>query len=384
MQMSVWKRAIKQFLGDILSLFNKEKLIIFESQPDFADNTYPVFEEMVKRGLAERYTLVWSCNKESSQILGMDGLRYIYPLSKSLKERIRAAYYMACAKCMICCNRFLVPWKKEQTSFYLSHGTPMKSVRGYYTLPEEIHYCLAASAGVSDIVAYQFCIDKERVFSLGFPRNDTLVRSCEPVKEMLGTNCKKVIVWYPTFRQHNNGLKAGSGKALPIIHDPESAVALNEFAKQMDVLLVLKPHFAQDLSQILELGLSNIRFIGDDFFRKHNTTSYAFVASCDALISDYSSIYYDYLLCDKPIALVWEDIEEYRQNPGFAVDVDEMGKGGVKVYDLEDFKRFIQEVAEETDSCKEERRYLRDLTNHSPDGDATQLVTDFIIEKAGL
>ena len=298
------KAYIKQLAVSFLRLFSRQPAIIFESMPDFADNTYPVFEEMVKRGFAERYTLVWSCHKKQSKISDMEGLRYIYPLSKSLKERVRVAYYMACAKCMICCNRFLVPWKKDQTSFYLSHGTPMKSVRGYYTLPEEIHYCLAASAGVSDIVAYQFCIDKERVFSLGFPRNDTLVRSCEPVKEMLGTNCKKVIVWYPTFRQHNNGLKAGSGKALPIIHDPESAVVLNEFAKQMDVLLVLKPHFAQDLSQILELGLSNIRFIGDDFFRKHNTTSYAFVASCDALISDYSSIYYDYLLCDKPIALV--------------------------------------------------------------------------------
>lgn len=188
----------------------------------------------------------------------------------------------------------------------------------------------------------------------------------------------------PTFRQHKNGLKAGSEKALPIIHDPEAAVALNEFAKQMDVLLVLKPHFAQDLSQILELRLSNICFIDDDFFRKHDTTSYGFVAGCDALISDYSSIYYDYLLCDKPIALVWEDVNEYRKNPGFAVDLDEMGKGGVKVYDLEDFKRFIREVAEETDSCKEERRRLRDLTNHCPDGHATQRVTDFIIEKAGL
>lgn len=384
MGMSAWKRAIKQILGEMLSLFSKKNLIVFESLPDFADNTYPVFEEMVKRGFAERYTLVWSCHKEQSKISDMEGLRYIYPLSKSLKERVRVAYYMSCAKCMICCNRFLVPWKKDQTSFYLSHGTPMKSVRGYYTIPEEIQYCLSASAGVEDIVAYQFNIAKEKVFSLGFPRNDIFTHNQEPVKEMLETNCKKVIVWYPTFRQHNNGLKAGSGKALPIIHDSATAVALNEFAKQMDVLLVLKPHFAQDLSQILELGLSNIRFIGDDFFQKHNTTSYGFVAGCDALISDYSSIYYDYMICDKPIALVWEDVEAYRKNPGFAVDIDEMGKGGVKVFNLEDFKHFIQEVAEGTDSCKEERRKLRDLTNHCPNGNATQRVTDFIIEKAGL
>lgn len=195
--MSAWKRAVKQILGEMISLFSKKNILIFESLPDFADNTYPVFEEMVKRGLKERYTLVWSCSKEASKLPGMDDVRYIYPLSKSLKERIRVAYYMACAKCMICCNRFLVPWKKDQVSFYLSHGTPMKNVRGYYTVPEEIRYCLSASAGVADIVSYQFCVDRKNVFSLGFPRNDILVHSNEPVKEMLGTDCKKVIVWYP-------------------------------------------------------------------------------------------------------------------------------------------------------------------------------------------
>ena len=159
---------------------------------------------------------------------------------------------------------------------------------------------------------------------------------------------------------------------------------LNDLAKQMDVLLVLKPHFAQDLSKIKTLDLSNIRFIGDDFFQQHNTTSYAFVAGCDAMITDYSSIYYDYLLCDKPIGLVWEDIDEYRQNPGFAVDLDEMGKGGVKIYNLEQFKEFVKDVATDRDSCADERRRLRDLVNYSTDGKNTQRVTDFIITKASL
>lgn len=382
--MAGWKQAVKQLLGQLISLFNRREIIIFESLPDFADNTNPVFEEMVKRGMTKRYTMIWSCAKDQSHRPNPEGVRYIYPMSKSLKERIRATYYMACAKCMVCCNRFLVPWTKKQVSFYLSHGTPMKSVRGYYTVPSQIQHCLSSAIGVEDVVAYQFNVNKEKVFSLGFPRNDELVNSAAPVKEMLQTECKKVAVWYPTFRQHNNGLKAGSGKALPIIHDAQAAVALNDFARQMDVLLVLKPHFAQDLTQVLELGLSNIRFIGDDFFSNHNTTSYSFVAGCDALITDYSSIYFDYLVCDKPVGLVWEDLEEYRENPGFAVDIDEYGKGGVKIYTLEDFKNFLQELATDTDSCQEERRILRDRLHYAADGANTQRVTDYIIEKAGL
>ena len=68
--------------------------------------------------------------------------------------------------------------------------------------------------------------------------------------------------------------------------------------------------FRQDISYIQKYALSNICFIDDAFFRRNNITSYEFVGSCDALITDYSSIYFDYLLCGKPAAVIWEDIEE--------------------------------------------------------------------------
>lgn len=365
-------------------MFGKGNVIIFESVPDFSDNPYAVYQEMIRRDLHKKYKILWSCSKDVTMPQTPAGVGYIYPLKKTVKERLRNMYYMANAKCMVCCNRFLVPWRKSQPCFYLTHGTTIKQVRGYYNLPEPIQYCLSAAPAVAELTADALRTDINKMFSLGFPRNDVLLTANEPIREMLGTTCKKVIVWYPTFRQHASGSNVSSGNALPVIHDQQAALELNQWAKDLDILLVLKPHFAQDLSQIKALDLSNIRFIDDEFFRIHNIGSYAFVASCDALLSDYSSIYYDYLLCDKPVGLVWEDIEEYRQNPGFAVDLDVMCKGGVKIYNLEDFKSFLKEVAEETDSCGEARREIRDLTNYKPDGKATQRVTDFIVEKACL
>jgi len=378
------KNMVKAAIFGSFRLLGKEKAIIFESAPDFGDNTYPVFLEMVKRGLGEKYTLVWSCAKEEKLPGDFPGVKYIYPKKPGLKEKLRKLYYMANARCMICCNQFLTPGLKDQTAFYLTHGVPMKSVRHYYFIPESIRYCLSAGKGVEDMMALEFNLPKEKMFSLGYPRNDILTAPPVPVKEMLETDCKKVIVWYPTFRNHKNGLTAGGGQALPIIHDEEAAAKVNAWAKDFDVLPVRNPHCAQGLSNARSMELSNIRFIGDDFFVKHNTTSYAFVAGCDALLTDYSSIYYDYTLCDKPIGPIWEDIEDYRKNPGYAEDVEEYGKGGVKIYTAEDFKAFLQEVATDGDSCKEERRKLRDLCNCAPYGDSTRRVTDFIIEKAGL
>ena len=101
---------------------------------------------------------------------------------------------------------------------------------------------------------------------------------------------------------------------------------------------MLKPHFAQDVSKIKSCNLSNIKFIDDQFFIENNITSYEFIANCDALISDYSSVYYDYLLCDKPIGLVWEDFHEYKNTVDFAVDMEYYMKAGEKIYNIEDFE----------------------------------------------
>lgn len=382
--MSISKVAIKQMLGQLLCLFSKREFIIFESVPDFSDNAYPVFAELLKKGFDKKYTFVWSCSQHATLPGNPKNIRYIYPKDKNIFQKLRTAYYMANAKCMICCNRFLLPWRKTQQSFFLAHGTPIKSVRNYYNLPDSITHCLSTSPALAELTAYQHRFDPKKVFSLGYPRNDVLTQPPADVKKLLQTDCSKVIVWYPTFRQHHNGLTAGSGKALPVIHDTQAATVLNQWAKEMDVLLVLKPHFAQDVTEIKDLNLSNIRFIDDSFFTKNSITSYHFVAGCDALISDYSSVYFDFTLCDKPVGLVWEDLEEYRKNPGFSLDIEEFGKGGVKIYNLEDFKTFLQQVAEGNDICREERRKLRDIVNYAADGHNTQRVTDYIVQQADL
>ena len=84
--MSFVKDLTKTLLSLPLRCFNRKKFIIFESTPDFADNTYPVYRQMVSRGLGQRYTFVWSCSKD--QTLPDEVVRYIYPQRKGLKEKL--------------------------------------------------------------------------------------------------------------------------------------------------------------------------------------------------------------------------------------------------------------------------------------------------------
>ena len=374
------KKIIKKLLKMIINILPIRNVIILESAPDLSDNTKPVFDEMIKRGLNKKYKMIWSMRKlPNDNCLDIKNTEYVAAGSKKM------LFYKLTAKCFICCNDWLCSIRKGQTSFYLSHGTTIKSLKGYYTIPKSIDYCLSASEDVAFLCENEFLAQKDKIFSLGFPRNDVLTNANRDLKEFFkDVDFDKIIVWYPTYRQHKNGKTVSGGSSLPIIHDSEKARILNECAKENKVLIVLKPHFAQDLSYVKNMELSNIRFIDDSFFIHNKITSYEFVGSCDALITDYSSIYYDYTLCDKPIALIWEDYEEYKSSIGFADGVEDFLKGGEKVYTLEEFKDFVCRVSKGTDLLQNERREVCNRVNYSTDGKNAQRVVDFIIEKAKM
>jgi len=371
-------KAIRAILKKIFSIcFPLRNLILFESIPDLSDNTKAVFDEMISRGMNNKYKMVWWVDDEKK---GRQNLKNVIYMNPS-KHKMRWELYKWQAKCLVSCNRFLVSKRKEQVSVYLSHGTPIKSVKKYYNIPERIQYSIAASESVRGLYAYEFNTDAERVYGLGYPRNDELVTFKTDIKSYLGTACEKIIVWYPTYRQHKKSEMKVEVNALPIIHNAESAIAVNECAKRNNILIVLKPHFAQDVSNIRNLSLSNIRFIDDAFFQNNGITSYQFVGNCDALITDYSSIYYDFTLCDKPIAFVWEDIEEYKKNPGLIDDYEYYSKGAEKIYTVEDFKAFVDRVGAGIDVLKTERNEIKDLTNHPESQQNAKRVVDFIVEK---
>lgn len=362
----------------ILNHLPLRNIILFESVPNLSDNTKAVFDEMLKRNMNQKYKLIWVLNKEEKNLPRIHNVEYILNTDK------RLALYRRISKCLICCNDFLVTMRKGQTSFYLTHGTPMKSLHAYYTIPSEMDYCISASEDIIPIYAYEFNYTEEKIVPLGFPRNDALTNIKRDLHPLFpNQNFDKIIVWYPTYRQHKNGTSLTSN-ALPIINDADKAAALNTYAKEHNILIVLKPHFAQDISYITNLNLSNILFINDSFFSDNKISSYEFVGNCDALITDYSSIYFDYMLCDKPIALVWEDIEEYKQSPGFAIDIEKYLGGGEQIYTLNELNTFLKHIAEDEDVMKMQRNQICAMTNYATDGQNSARVVDFIIEKAKL
>lgn len=357
--------------------------ILFESAPDLADSAKPVFDEMVKRGLNQKYKLIWWVNdKKDEKLPRIDNVIYVDDNTPFHARQFQ--YYRFRAKCLVYCNKHLNKSHPEAKSFYITHGTAIKSIRAYYHAPEDLDYCFIASPHFLDLMSEENTVPPEKIISFGYPRNDDLSKTSLDLHAILQKDYDKVIVWYPTYRQHKRANIRLSGDSLPIIHDAEKAKIINNILVKRRVLIVIKPHFAQDISYVKDLNLSNILFIDDNFFVEHAITSYRFVGSCDALITDYSSIYFDYLLCNKPMGLVWEDIDAYRRNPGFSLDLDYYMKAAEKIYDADDLTHFIENVAIGCDSLESEREEINRIANYSDDGQNTKRVVDFIIDKAGL
>lgn len=372
---------IKKIIKKLLSVLPLTKTIIFESYPDFTDNTYPLFIEIINNEYFKKYKIIWWTSENKKELSKRFNRKIITINKNNFINKIRFFYYTYTSKVLICCNRYLFKKNPKQILFYLTHGLTVKSVRDYYNTPKCVDYFLSTSKHFEDMQSYQFKIEKEKIISLGYPRNDYFFNSSVDITKLFDKQYKKYIIWYPTFRQHKGNKISHSSISLPIIHDVEKAKIVNESAKENDVLIILKPHFAQDMSLINGNDFSNIVIINDDFYKKNNIQAYEFLSKTDALISDYSSVYFDYLFANKPIALTFEDFEEYSKNPGFAIDMNKYMAGGIILDNEIDMCDFIKDVANNIDPKEEIRNEIKDLVFDDISKGASKRVTNFIIKK---
>lgn len=153
-----------------------------------------------------------------------------------------------------------------------------------------------------------FNVSENKVWNDGYPRNDELFSS---VTEPIVTQYKekyphsKFIIFMPTHRTTG----PGGATFSPFDGFGFNQKAFFDLLEQKNLVFFYKGHFFDTTAKV---DLSNERFVrvNDDMF----DVLYRFVKDMDILITDYSSIYFDYLLLSKPIILTPFDYEDYIHN----------------------------------------------------------------------
>lgn len=374
--------CMKRWMRRFFRLLPMQNVILLESRPICADNTKAVFDEMLRREWNKKYRLIWLVwpeddiaalpSIEDAELMAVEG---------TLFHKLHMEYLYSTAKAFVSCNRYLSKRRPEQYYIDLAHGGALKDCAGHYVTPGYVDDVLSFSTRLMPHDAANHGCDVQKLRVLGFPRNDILFGEKLDISEQFSdAEFSKLIYWMPTYRQMKGGL-THSDISIPVIHDEVSAQRINNCARENHVLILVKPHFAQDVSRIKALSLSNLRFIDDAFLKGNHISNYELLRSADALLSDYSSVYYDYLLLDRPIGLCWEDFEEYSQREGFRVNPHEILAGGEKIDTADDLCGFISRIAAGEDLLQNQRRAVRDMIHDYPDAQSAKRVVDYLEQK---
>jgi CDP-glycerol glycerophosphotransferase (TagB/SpsB family) len=129
---------------------------------------------------------------------------------------------------------------------------------------------------------------------------------------------KWVFLWLPTFRDSkgNKGRRDGTPEQS-ILHQVGNFQALHECLRELNAVCVIKPHPLDDISAVSTSLPEAVQFWTDQDLDDRSLSLYELIGLSHALITDVSSVYFEYQQLDRPIFCFFPDFEAYESGRGF-------------------------------------------------------------------
>lgn len=372
----------KEKILNVLKCIPLQNTIIFESSPDLSDSPYYLFKYLVeKHQIHKHYKLVWFILDDENAVDHLCGVPVTCvnhsSSQKGFMTRLKRLYYNYTAKAIIDSNMFVYKKRPGQVRIFTDHGMPLKDAAVYQSGIGDVDLMCVSGDFFVDIFAKYTDRDSIRVY--GLPRDEEmydLVR--ENVQE-------KKILWMPTYRQHK-GLQGQPANifplGIPVIKTREQLAQVNEKLRENNMKLMLRLHPAQDVSVLGFSDMSNIVLADNAYLKAHRMMLEDLLKDSDALITDYSSVYYDYLFADRPIGLTLEDVEIYKQTMDLVFEDLNRELPGKKMLQTQDLLDFIDEVKNGADPCRQARgEFMKRMGMEKMP--SCRLIGDFLMEKLG-
>ncbi|SNU08559.1 CDP-Glycerol:Poly(glycerophosphate) glycerophosphotransferase [Lachnospiraceae bacterium] len=257
---------------------------------------------------------------------------YIKQNNWSRTSTVPKGYYKKLESCKYIFTESYVPYqwikKKDQVFIDIWHGTPLKKL-GVIKNGNKAHmqskqqknflctdYFLYPNDFTKDVMINSYNVAtlmQGKELMLGYPRTAGLLKVSKErtaeIRNILGPNGEKVYAYMPTFRGY--------------LDDEETIKREKEFLSFLDEKLTDDQILYVNLHHHISQGLDCSEF-------KHIHTfpplidSYELLTATDALISDYSSVFFDYLVLGKQIILYIEDYDTYSSFQGLNMDIREL------------------------------------------------------------
>ena len=309
----------------ILGLFIKKnpKQVFFQSLigRNYGDSPKIIFDSMRSDPDFKDYKYVWAFADpdkfdvpEGTEKVSLNSLKYFY-------KAIQSGVWV----CNVNVERGLMFKPKNTIFLNTGHGGQFKidgnaqKNRNDYDYSDVDMYC-SFSQFDEDINVRDFNVRKEASVICGVPRDDELYRvtpeKIEAARRKLRIpDGKKVILYAPTWRDSSDG-----GDSYTIA--PPMDIAYWRERLSNDYVLLFRAH---------HLTTKSMDLTYDDFVidgSQEQNVNIVLIAS-DILITDYSSIAYDFSILERPIVDFAYDYEEYKAMRGLNEDLEVMFPGSV-------------------------------------------------------
>lgn len=329
----VWWRAKARYADYYDKLAIDERCILIESQhgQEMNGNVFYILKYLSQ---SEKYKdfKIYLCArggrvKEFEKVLAFYGLTNIRITVLSSDEYFQI---LASAKYLINDNTFLPFFMKKEGQVYLNtwHGTPLKSLgRG---IKNDCHaigntqknfvcadYLLFPNDHTRDAIIEDYMlanIARGSYLMAGYPRNEAFFnpsRKAE-ITQALGLQGKKIYAYMPTYRGlARNG---GTSKSTSYMH-----YYLHELDKRLqdDEILFMNLHPVAK-KDVDFSDFTHILNFPDEY------ETYDFLNVADALVTDYSSVFFDFACSGRKIVLFTYDKADYLRDRGMYMSMDEL------------------------------------------------------------
>lgn len=308
----------------LLKLFVRtdEKLIVFASfgGRKYDDSPKAIYEAMLKDPRFDDYKLVWAFMQPEKFTIPRGG-RIVIDTYSYYKKLLGARVWVTNSSM----NRGLAFTGKHTFEMNTWHGSAIKKMGtdinrgntsfGLISTKKNEGVMLAQSEYDVDVFTKAFRMTREEFRIVGLPRNDELAHATKDIqsakKQKLGIPVNmKVILYAPTFREYDKD--SGNNVVLT----PPINLRLWQDQLGDDYILLFRAHYE----------VARVMGIEDNDFVK-NVSSYPdlndLMIASDILVSDYSSIFFDYAIQGKPMLCYCYDYEKYAIKRGMYFDVRE-------------------------------------------------------------
>jgi CDP-glycerol glycerophosphotransferase (TagB/SpsB family) len=385
------------FLSKIIGFFVNNKasnLMLFGARDGayFMDNSRALYEWFNEHKSNQNYYWV-TLNPKLEASLKAKGLRV------ARIDSIEGIILLHKAKYAFFTNRLrdvAIDYRAVPSSLkliFLSHGQSIKNTRlavksgvdaGYRNdtlmASSQMEFAISTSPFMARVQAESNGLKPEMYKLTGFPRNDWMFKPpVAAIEEWTrfsgGKKYTKVVLYAPTWRRNDP-------KTRMFPFDDFDTVKLLNYLEQENILLLLRLH-VQDLKDNKECVAiikrmsnisSNVRLATINEFVEANFL----LPYVDALISDYSSIYHDFLLLDRPIYFIPYDLQVFEQENGFKYPYLQYLPGPV-LSSQADLLHHLQALVSGNDQFSVHRAKLSEMIYTFQDGNSCERIAKEIL-----